>query len=46
METPNLPALTREWRALGAGPRDIRRALSTFNVAAEEFRREAEAHGD
>lgn len=46
METPNTPALSREWQALGATPRDIRRAFSTFNAAAEAFRTEAEAHGD
>ena len=32
METPNMKALAREWQLLGAGPRDIRRALRTFNV--------------
>jgi sulfhydrogenase subunit delta len=46
METPNMPALAREWSLLGASERDIHRALSTFNVAAEPFRKEAEAHGD
>lgn len=46
METPNTPALSREWQALGATPRDIRRAFLTFNAAAEAFRTEAEAHGD
>jgi sulfhydrogenase subunit delta len=46
METPNTAALMREWQALGSNPRDIRRALSTFNVAAAPFRTEAEAHGD
>jgi coenzyme F420-reducing hydrogenase gamma subunit len=46
METPNTAALAREWRALGATPRDIRRAFRTFNAAAEPFRRESEAHGD
>lgn len=46
METPNMPALAREWQALGARPRDIQRALRTFNAAAEPFRKESEAHGD
>lgn len=46
METPNTAALMREWEALGAGQRDIRRALSTFNVAAEPFLTESQAHGD
>jgi coenzyme F420-reducing hydrogenase gamma subunit len=46
METPNMPALSREWRALGARPRDIQRALRTFNAAAEPFREESERHGD
>jgi len=46
METPNMPALAREWTALGASPRDIRLALSTFNVAAEPFAEEAAKHGD
>lgn len=46
METPNVTSLTREWRALGASPRDIRRALQTFNAATEPFRKESEAHAD
>lgn len=46
METPNMKALAREWQALGASSRDIGRALSTFNAAAEPFRKESEAHGD
>ena len=46
METPNMATLTREWQVLGAAPRDIRRALGTFNAAAEPFRKESEAHGD
>lgn len=46
METPNTAALMREWEALGAGQRDIRRALGTFNVAAEPFLTESQAHGD
>jgi sulfhydrogenase subunit delta len=46
METPNMAALAREWQALGAGSRDIQRALRTFNAAAEPFLKESEAHGD
>ena len=47
METPNTAALTREWRALGASPRDIERAYRTFNAAAEAFSKAASAsHGD
>jgi sulfhydrogenase subunit delta len=46
METPNTAALAREWQALGATPRDIRRAFQTFNAAAPAFRKESEAHGD
>jgi sulfhydrogenase subunit delta len=46
MEQPNTASLTREWQALGATGRDIRRVLRTFNAAAEPFRKESEAHGD
>jgi sulfhydrogenase subunit delta len=46
MEMPNTAALAREWQALGAAPRDIRRAFRTFNAAAEPFRKESEAHGE
>lgn len=46
METPNTASLAREWQALGASPRDISRALQTFNAAADPFRKESEAHGD
>lgn len=46
METPNMSALTREWRQLGADSRDIRRALRTFNTWADPFRQESEAHDD
>ncbi|HXZ09457.1 MAG TPA: oxidoreductase [Paraburkholderia sp.] len=46
METPNMASLAREWRALGASPRNIRHALQTFNAAAEPFRKESELHGD
>ncbi len=46
METPNTPALAREWQALGATSRDLRRAFRTFNAAAEAFLKESDAHGD
>ena len=46
METPNTASLMREWQTLGASPRDIRRSLQTFNVAAEPFRKECEHHDD
>ena len=46
METPNTAALAREWQALGARSRDIRRAFRTFNAAAEPFNKESEAHSD
>jgi sulfhydrogenase subunit delta len=46
METPNTAALAREWQALGASPRDIRRAFRAFNAAAEPFQKESQAHGD
>ena len=42
METPNTAALAREWRALGAVPRDIQRAFRTFNAMAEPFFKEAQ----
>ena len=46
METPNTGALAREWKTLGAAPRDVMRAFRSFNAAAEPFRKESEAHGD
>ncbi len=46
METPNPASLMREWRTLGASPRHIRRALQTFNAAAEAFRKESERYDD
>jgi sulfhydrogenase subunit delta len=46
METPNTAALAREWQALGAAPRDIRRVYRTFNAASNPFRKESEVHGD
>lgn len=46
METPNMRALTREWRKLGASPREIRLALRTFNADTEAFRKESELHDE
>jgi coenzyme F420-reducing hydrogenase gamma subunit len=46
METPNTAALAHEWQALGAAPRDLRRAFRSFNAAAQPFLSESEAHGD
>ncbi len=45
METPNTAALAREWQLLGQSPAEIARAFSTFNAAAEPFRKESQAHG-
>ncbi len=45
METPNTSALAREWQLLGQSQAEIARAFSTFNAAAEPFRKESEAHG-
>jgi sulfhydrogenase subunit delta len=46
METPNTAALAKEWQALGATERDLKRVFRTFNAGAEPFRKESEAHGD
>ena len=46
MESPNTAALAREWRQLGAAPRDVRRMFSSFNAAAPSFLAEAGRHGD
>lgn len=46
MEAPNTAALMRQWAALGTGSAQMRRALRTFNAAAQPFREESEAHGD
>jgi sulfhydrogenase subunit delta len=46
MDSPNMPALGRRWRVLGASECEIRHALQTFNAAAEPFRSESESHGD
>jgi coenzyme F420-reducing hydrogenase gamma subunit len=44
MESPNMPALVAQWRALGADNRTILRALRTFNANAPEFREESLKH--
>lgn len=46
MPAPNMSALLDEWVAQGASSRDIKRVLSTFNVAAEPFLEESRKHGD
>ncbi|XWN31588.1 MAG: oxidoreductase [Devosia sp.] len=46
MESPNTKALAAQWTALGATPRDIARAFSTFNAAAPAFHEEAARHDD
>jgi sulfhydrogenase subunit delta len=38
MESPNMPALVAQWRALGASNGTILRALRTFNANAPQFR--------
>jgi coenzyme F420-reducing hydrogenase gamma subunit len=45
METPNTAALAAQWKALGAGPRDVQRAFRSFNAAAESFQKEGDAQG-
>lgn len=44
MESPNMPALTAQWKALGVGDDGIVRALRTFNANAEEFREASLQH--
>jgi hypothetical protein len=44
MESPNMPALVAQWRALGASNGTILRALRTFNANAPEFREESLNH--
>jgi sulfhydrogenase subunit delta len=46
METPNTRALSQGWARLGATPRDLARVYGTFNVGAEPFRKEHDAHGE
>ena len=38
MESPNIPALAAQWRALGVDDAGIVRALRTFNANADAFR--------
>jgi sulfhydrogenase subunit delta len=45
MESPNTPALAREWQRLGSTRKDVARVFATVNAAAEPFRKESEAHG-
>lgn len=45
-ESPNTPAIAREFASLGMAERDIARVFRTFNAAAEAFRKESEAHGE
>jgi len=44
MESPNMPALVAQWRALGADNRTILRALRTFNANAGAFKEESLLH--
>lgn len=43
-ETPNLPALTAQYAALGRTPAEIAQALRLFNADAAPFREEARRH--
>ncbi|HEX3291068.1 MAG TPA: hypothetical protein VHR46_06710 [Gaiella sp.] len=44
MESPNVAALARQWRALGAGDDVMLRALRTFNANAPAFREASYDH--
>ncbi|MGZ8687900.1 MAG: NADH-quinone oxidoreductase subunit B family protein [Gaiellaceae bacterium] len=44
MESPNVPALAAQWKALGVDDGGILRALRTFNANAEEFREASLKH--
>jgi coenzyme F420-reducing hydrogenase gamma subunit len=44
-ETPNTVALSRQMARQGLDSADLRRIYSTFNVNADEFRKERERHG-
>ena len=44
MESPNVPALAEQWRALGVDDAGIVRALRTFNANAPEFREASLKH--
>jgi coenzyme F420-reducing hydrogenase gamma subunit len=45
METPNTVALSRQMGKQGMDSADLKRIYSTFNVNADEFRKERERHG-
>ncbi len=45
MESPNTPALSRQWLRLGVEPRAVQQAYHTFNTWAEPFREEGQSHG-
>jgi hypothetical protein len=44
MESPNITALARQWRELGAGDGAMLRALRTFNANAPAFREASYRH--
>jgi coenzyme F420-reducing hydrogenase gamma subunit len=44
MESPNIPALAAQWKALGVDDAGIVRALRTFNANADEFREASFQH--
>src|SRR4029079_13862983 len=44
LESPNVPSLVTQWRALGADNRSILRALRTFNANAGAFKGESLQH--
>jgi sulfhydrogenase subunit delta len=46
MESPNTAALAREWRALGAAPRALRRVFCSFTPEAKAFQTASETHGE
>jgi coenzyme F420-reducing hydrogenase gamma subunit len=43
-ENPNTASLSRWFSSMGVSERDLVRVYRTFNAAADEFRRESEAH--
>ena len=43
-ETPNTASLSEEWKHLGVPSEQLVRAFRGFNVYAEQFRKESEAH--
>jgi len=45
MESPNTPALVREWKKLGSTSKDVQRVFAGVNVGAEPFRKESEPNG-